>query len=119
VGAGSGQPWVVLSDLCFAVLRLFVDARGATVLSVRSPAPRPTVPVRVQQNITSLPTPPPPTHRSPVPTRDEHLKLGGFMATQGSFWFCRSRFKDDPELQRPAMITAHRAVIGRRFQEQE
>jgi len=32
----------------------------------------PTVLVRVQRDITPLLAPPPPTHRSPVPTRDEH-----------------------------------------------
>jgi putative transposase len=33
---------------------------------------RAAVPVRVQRHITTLPTPTPLTHRSPVPTRDEH-----------------------------------------------
>ena len=32
----------------------------------------PTVPLRLQRDITALPTPPPPTHRTPVPTRDDH-----------------------------------------------
>jgi IS1 family transposase len=33
---------------------------------------RPTFPVLLQWHITALPTPPPPTHRSPVPTRNDH-----------------------------------------------